>query len=79
MDSSGVEFGNRRASTGQDMQVTTWCSTPRCELTRSPGSRRPATNCKYSGKWVHIWRIVGQYSNLSVFDVIALAPDDGEV
>ncbi len=22
-----------------------------------------------SGKWPHIWRIVGQYSNLSVFDV----------
>ena len=22
-----------------------------------------------SGKWPHIWRIVGQYSNLSIFDV----------
>lgn len=22
-----------------------------------------------SGKWVHIWRIVGEYSNYSVFDV----------
>jgi muconolactone D-isomerase len=22
-----------------------------------------------AGKWMHIWRIVGQYSNLSVFDV----------
>jgi len=22
-----------------------------------------------SGTWVHIWRIAGQYSNLSVFDV----------
>jgi muconolactone D-isomerase len=21
------------------------------------------------GKWAHIWRIVGQYSNISVFDV----------
>lgn len=21
------------------------------------------------GEWVHIWRIVGQYSNISVFDV----------
>lgn len=28
-----------------------------------------------SGKWVHIWRIVGQYSNLSVFDVA----DNGEL
>jgi muconolactone D-isomerase len=22
-----------------------------------------------SGQWVHIWRISGQYSNLSIFDV----------
>lgn len=22
-----------------------------------------------AGKWVHIWRIVGQYSNISIFDV----------
>ncbi|HSZ41947.1 MAG TPA: muconolactone Delta-isomerase family protein [Trebonia sp.] len=22
-----------------------------------------------AGKWVHIWRITGQYANLSVFDV----------
>jgi muconolactone D-isomerase len=22
-----------------------------------------------AGKWPHIWRIVGQYSNLSIFDV----------
>ncbi|MFF0818049.1 muconolactone Delta-isomerase [Rhodococcus sp. NPDC003318] len=22
-----------------------------------------------SGKWRHIWRIVGQYSNISIFDV----------
>lgn len=22
-----------------------------------------------SGKWVHIWRVVGKYSNISVFDV----------
>ncbi|WP_375504535.1 muconolactone Delta-isomerase [uncultured Jatrophihabitans sp.] len=22
-----------------------------------------------SGKWPHIWRLVGQYSNLSIFDV----------
>jgi muconolactone D-isomerase len=26
------------------------------------------------GKWPHIWRIVGQYSNLSVFDVAS--PDE---
>ena len=22
-----------------------------------------------SGKWVHIWRVVGAYANLSIFDV----------
>ncbi len=22
-----------------------------------------------SGQWVHLWRVTGQYSNLSVFDV----------
>lgn len=22
-----------------------------------------------AGKWLHIWRIVGQYANLSIFDV----------
>jgi len=22
-----------------------------------------------AGKWVHLWRVVGEYSNLSVFDV----------
>jgi muconolactone D-isomerase len=22
-----------------------------------------------AGKWVHLWRVVGQYSNISVFDV----------
>lgn len=24
-----------------------------------------------SGEWRHIWRIVGQYSNLSIFDVVS--------
>jgi len=24
---------------------------------------------QHSGKWRHIWRIVGQYSNISIFDV----------
>jgi muconolactone D-isomerase len=28
-----------------------------------------------AGKWPHIWRIVGQYSNLSIFDVA----DNGEL
>ncbi|MFC4942873.1 muconolactone Delta-isomerase [Pseudonocardia sp. GCM10023141] len=28
-----------------------------------------------AGKWPHIWRVVGQYSNLSIFDVA----DNGEL
>ena len=24
---------------------------------------------QHAGEWVHIWRIVGQYSNLSIFEV----------
>ncbi|WP_326566399.1 muconolactone Delta-isomerase [Amycolatopsis rhabdoformis] len=28
-----------------------------------------------AGKWVHLWRVVGEYSNLSVFDVA----DNGEL
>jgi muconolactone D-isomerase len=31
-----------------------------------------ALELQRSGKWVHLWRVVGQYSNISVFDV-----DDG--
>ena len=26
-------------------------------------------NLQRAGKWPHIWRIVGQYANLSIFDV----------
>lgn len=28
-----------------------------------------ALELQRSGRWVHLWRIVGQYSNISVFDV----------
>ena len=28
-----------------------------------------AQQLQRDGKWVHLWRIVGQYSNISVFDV----------
>ncbi|MGP4017521.1 muconolactone Delta-isomerase [Saccharopolyspora sp. 5N708] len=42
-----------------------------------PGAREEllATEKAYSqelqraGKWTHLWRVVGEYSNLSVFDV----------
>ena len=28
-----------------------------------------ALEIQRSGKWSHIWRVVGQYSNISIFDV----------
>ena len=28
-----------------------------------------AQELQHSGKWRHLWRIAGQYSNISVFDV----------
>jgi muconolactone D-isomerase len=28
-----------------------------------------AEDLQREGKWVHLWRIAGQYSNISVFDV----------
>jgi muconolactone D-isomerase len=28
-----------------------------------------AQELQRSGKWVHLWRIAGQYANVSVFDV----------
>jgi muconolactone D-isomerase len=28
-----------------------------------------AQDLQRQGKWVHLWRIAGQYSNISVFDV----------
>jgi muconolactone D-isomerase len=32
-------------------------------------------NLQRAGKWPHIWRIVGQYANLSIFDIA----DGGEL
>ncbi len=31
--------------------------------------RARAQDLQRDGKWLHLWRIVGQYSNISVFDV----------
>lgn len=28
-----------------------------------------AIEIQQSGKWPHLWRVIGQYSNISVFDV----------
>ncbi|UZR97157.1 muconolactone Delta-isomerase [Chondrinema litorale] len=34
-----------------------------------------AKKLQEEGKWVHLWRIVGQYANISIFDVA----DNGEL
>jgi len=34
-----------------------------------------AEELQHQGKWVHLWRIAGQYANISVFDVA----DSGEL
>ncbi|MFD3589822.1 muconolactone Delta-isomerase [Streptomyces sp. NPDC058683] len=30
-----------------------------------------AQKLQHSGEWLHLWRSVGQYANLSIFDVIS--------
>ena len=40
------------------------------ERTRLLASEKDrALELQRSGTWVHLWRVVGQYSNVSVFDV----------
>lgn len=39
----------------------------RTELVTTEKAR--ALELQRSGKWVHIWRVVGQYSNVSIFNV----------
>ena len=39
----------------------------RAELLATEKAR--ALDHQRSGKWVHLWRVVGQYSNISIFDV----------
>lgn len=31
--------------------------------------KKRATELQQAGKWPHLWRIVGQYSNISILDV----------
>ena len=31
--------------------------------------KRRAQTLQREGKWVHLWRVAGQYANISVFDV----------
>lgn len=31
--------------------------------------REYSQSLQHSGEWAHIWRIVGKYSNISIFDV----------
>jgi muconolactone delta-isomerase len=37
--------------------------------TQGASKRRWRTACRKKGKWRHLWRIAGQYANVSIFDV----------
>ena len=36
---------------------------------RRPGEGLRRRSCSAPGTWPHIWRIVGEYANFSIFDV----------
>ena len=38
-------------------------------LERKDAEKQMALELQRSGKWPHLWRVVGEYSNYSVFDV----------
>lgn len=43
---------------------------PQAEFDRIKAAEKAyAEGLQRSGKWVHLWRIVGKYSNVSIFDV----------
>ena len=42
---------------------------PTERIERMATEKARALELQRSGKWVHIWRVVGQYSNVSIFDV----------
>ncbi len=33
------------------------------------GEHKRATELQLQGKWLHLWRVAGQYANVSVFEV----------
>lgn len=35
--------------------------------------RELAQSLQHSGKWRHLWRVVGRYANVSIFDVASAA------
>jgi muconolactone D-isomerase len=52
------------------MNVTLPTSMPEAEATALKKKEKEiAQGLQSSGKWRHLWRIAGQYANISVFDV----------
>ncbi|WP_313731540.1 muconolactone Delta-isomerase family protein [Pseudomonas sp.] len=42
---------------------------PRNRRSHQGRRKKRATELQEAGKWPHLWRIVGQYSNISIIDV----------
>lgn len=53
-----------------DMAVSIPFDFPQPEAERlKQAEREAAQSLQRSGKWRHIWRVAGQYANVSIFDV----------
>jgi len=53
-----------------DMAVSIPFDFPQAEAERlKQAERERAQSLQHSGKWRHIWRVAGQYANISIFDV----------
>ncbi|GGS23629.1 muconolactone Delta-isomerase [Streptomyces humidus] len=42
---------------------------PEAKASVVAAEREYAQRLQHTGEWLHLWRCVGQYSNLSIFDV----------
>ena len=51
-----------------DVHVPHHLSAPEFETLKTTEKAR-AEELQRAGKWLHLWRIAGQYANISVFDV----------
>lgn len=51
------------------MQVNLPPDMPPETAERSKPPKTYAQELQRQGKWIHLWRVVGRYSNISIFDV----------
>lgn len=55
------------------MDVNLPASMPEAEATTLKATEKAQSQAlQSSGKWRHLWRIAGQYSNISLFDVASI-------